>query len=118
MIKQDGESSLMQLKEEFRNYDSLRYEHDLQIAQIATEAGLRISADHWSSLLYGDLMHRAHMQSIVDRIDCSQLLKNAINEFRNILTNRDNHGNLREILNYLSHLNMEKQPKGNFFNVF
>lgn len=39
--KRDGDSSLMQLKEEFRTYDALRREHDAQIVQIATEAGLR-----------------------------------------------------------------------------
>ena len=61
VIKQDGQSSLMQLKEEFRNYDGLRAEHDAQIVQIAMEAGLRISPDQWSSLLYGDCKHRKHM---------------------------------------------------------
>lgn len=53
VIKRDGESSLMQLKPEFRDYDFLRLEHDKQIIQIALEAGLRISSDQWSSLLYG-----------------------------------------------------------------
>lgn len=47
MIKREGESSLMQLKEEFRDYGSLRHEHDKQIVQIALEAGLRISPDQW-----------------------------------------------------------------------
>lgn len=102
----------MQLKEEFRDYDLLRYEHDLQIVQIAMEAGLRVSVDQWSSLLYGDLTHRAHMQSIVDRINCSQLLKNAINEFKNILTRSEDHKNLTEILNYIGHLNTDEQPTG------
>ena len=45
----------MQLKEEFRTYETLRREHDAQIVQIATEAGLRIAPDQWSSLLYGNL---------------------------------------------------------------
>lgn len=54
----------MQLKEEYRNYDALRCEHDAQIVQIAFEAGLRISPEQWSSLLYGDPSHRAHMQSV------------------------------------------------------
>ena len=35
----------MQLKEEFRTYETLRREHDAQIVQIATEAGLRIAPD-------------------------------------------------------------------------
>ena len=53
VTKRDGDSSLMQLKEEFRTYETLRREHDAQIVQIATEAGLRIAPDQWSSLLYG-----------------------------------------------------------------
>jgi RING finger/CCCH-type zinc finger protein len=55
----------MQMKEQFRNYDSLRFEHDTQIVQIAMEAGLRISPDQWSSLLYGDSKHRAHMRMLI-----------------------------------------------------
>lgn len=58
----------MQLKEEFRSYDALRREHDSQIVQIATEAGLRISPEQWSSLLYGDTAHKSHMQSIIDKV--------------------------------------------------
>ena len=45
VTKREGDSSLMQLKEEFRTYESLRREHDSQIVQIATEAGLRIAPD-------------------------------------------------------------------------
>ncbi|KAK0416303.1 hypothetical protein QR680_012405 [Steinernema hermaphroditum] len=67
VFKREGESSLMELKEEFRNFEALRREHDAQIVQIATEAGLRISPDQWSSLLYGDAHHRSHMQSIIDK---------------------------------------------------
>ena len=52
VTKRDGDSSLMQLKDEFRTYETLRREHDTQIVQIATEAGLRIAPDQWSSLLY------------------------------------------------------------------
>jgi hypothetical protein len=37
VTKRDGDSSLMQLKEEFRTYENLRREHDTQIVQIATE---------------------------------------------------------------------------------
>ena len=62
VTKRDGDSSLMQLKEEFRTYDTLRREHDTQIVQIATEGGLRIAPDQWSSLLYGDSAHKSHMQ--------------------------------------------------------
>ena len=58
----------MQLKEEFRTYEALRREHDSQIVQIATEAGLRISPEQWSSLLYGDTAHKSHMQSIIDKV--------------------------------------------------
>jgi RING finger/CCCH-type zinc finger protein len=52
----------MQLKEQFRDYEALRAEHDAQIVQIAMETGLRISQDQWSSLLYGDSKHRTHMR--------------------------------------------------------
>ena len=58
----------MQLKEEFRTYEALRREHDAQIVHIAMEAGLRISPEQWSSLLYGDLIHKSHMQSIIDKV--------------------------------------------------
>ena len=37
VTKRDGDSSLMQLREELRNYESLRKEHDTQIVQIAIE---------------------------------------------------------------------------------
>uniref|UniRef100_A0A7E4VIX6 RING-type E3 ubiquitin transferase n=1 Tax=Panagrellus redivivus TaxID=6233 RepID=A0A7E4VIX6_PANRE len=90
VIKRDGESSLMQLKEEFREYESLRREHDSQIVQIALEAGLRISPDQWSALLYGDPHHRSHMQSIVDRLHSPQLLSNAIKELQS-LAERNTH---------------------------
>lgn len=70
--KREGDSSLMQLKEEFRTYEALRREHDAQIVQIATEAGLRIAPDQWSSLLYGDTAHKSHMQSIIDKLQTPQ----------------------------------------------
>lgn len=68
VTKRDEDSSLMQLKEEFRTYEALRREHDAQIVHIAMEAGLRISPEQWSSLLYGDLTHKSHMQSIIDKV--------------------------------------------------
>lgn len=68
VTKREEESSLMQLKDEFRTYEALRREHDSQIVQIATEAGLRISPEQWSSLLYGDTGHKSHMQSIIDKV--------------------------------------------------
>jgi len=46
----------MNLKDQFRDYEALRAEHDAQIVQIAMEAGLRISPDQWSSLLYGYIL--------------------------------------------------------------
>ena len=68
VTKREEESSLMQLKDEFRAYEALRREHDTQIVQIATEAGLRISPEQWSSLLYGDASHKSHMQSVIDKV--------------------------------------------------
>ncbi|CAG9761632.1 unnamed protein product [Ceutorhynchus assimilis] len=78
--KRDGDSSLMQLKEEFRTYDTLRREHDAQIVQIATEAGLRIAPDQWSALLYGDTAHKSHMQSIIDKLQTPQSFAQSVQE--------------------------------------
>lgn len=74
VTKRDEDSSLMQLKEEFRTYEALRREHDAQIVHIAMEAGLRISPEQWSSLLYGDLVHKSHMQSIIDKVSFIRLI--------------------------------------------
>lgn len=70
----------MQLKEEFRTYESLRREHDAQIVQIATEAGLRIAPDQWSALLYGDAVHKSQMQSIIDKLQTPQSFAQSIQE--------------------------------------
>lgn len=70
----------MQLKDEFRTYDALRREHDAQIVQIATEAGLRIAPDQWSSLLYGDSAHKSHMQSIIDKLQTPQSFGQSVQE--------------------------------------
>lgn len=70
----------MQLKEEFRTYESLRREHDAQIVQIATEAGLRIAPDQWSALLYGDTAHKSHMQSIIDKLQTPQSFAQSVQE--------------------------------------
>ncbi|XP_030763217.1 roquin-1 isoform X2 [Sitophilus oryzae] len=78
--KREGDSSLMQLKEEFRTYDALRREHDAQIVQIATEAGLRIAPDQWSALLYGDTAHKSHMQSIIDKLQTPQSFAQSVQE--------------------------------------
>ncbi|MFH4977774.1 hypothetical protein AB6A40_004483 [Gnathostoma spinigerum] len=80
VMKREGKSSLMQLKTEFRDYESLRREHDTQIVQVAMEAGLRISPDQWSSLLYGDQAHRSHMQSIIDKLQSPQAYGQLIQE--------------------------------------
>lgn len=70
----------MQLKEEFRTYEALRREHDAQIVQIATEAGLRIAPDQWSALLYGDTSHKSHMQSIIDKLQTPQSFAQSVQE--------------------------------------
>ena len=70
----------MQLKEEFRTYEALRREHDAQIVQIATEAGLRIAPDQWSALLYGDTAHKSHMQSIIDKLQTPQSFAQSVQE--------------------------------------
>lgn len=105
MSKREGDSSLMQLKEEFRTYDALRREHDAQIVQIATEAGLRIAPDQWSSLLYGDSAHKSHMQSIIDKLQTPQSFGQSVQELVIALQRTgDPHGlsNLRPSLELLA----------------
>lgn len=97
VTKRDEESSLMQLKEEFRCYEALRREHDSQIVQIATEAGLRISPEQWSSLLYGDTGHKSHMQSIIDKLQTPQSFLQSVNELIIALQRSGDPGNLSRL---------------------
>lgn len=50
---------------QLRSYDTLRREHDTQIIQVALDAGIQITPEHWSVLLYGDETHTPHLQSII-----------------------------------------------------
>uniref|UniRef100_A0AC35TIQ0 RING-type E3 ubiquitin transferase n=1 Tax=Rhabditophanes sp. KR3021 TaxID=114890 RepID=A0AC35TIQ0_9BILA len=98
VIKRDGESSLMRLKEEFRNYPGLRAEHDTQVVQIALEAKIRISPDQWSSLLYGDQDHKSHIQSIIDRLLSPMSFSDAVNELIDLNSKNDDLLNLKGLL--------------------
>ena len=90
VLKRDGESSLMQLKEEYRDYARLRREHDTQIVQIALEAGLHISADAFSFLLYGDSSHRECMEGILDAVEASpQSVNQSVGELRALVARND-----------------------------
>ncbi|CAH1787534.1 unnamed protein product [Owenia fusiformis] len=100
VTKRNEESSLMELKEEFRIYDSLRREHDAQIVQIATEAGLRIAPDQWSSLLYGDAIHKSHMQSIVDKLQNPESFNQSVDELMIVLQRSNDPGNLTRLHEY------------------
>ncbi|GAB6031532.1 hypothetical protein CHUAL_009300 [Chamberlinius hualienensis] len=102
--KREGDSSLMQLKEEFRTYESLRREHDAQIVQIATEAGLRIAPDQWSSLLYGDTNHKSHMQSIIDKLQTPQSFAQSVQELVIALQRTSDLGNLSALRPHLEQL--------------
>ncbi|KAJ8981205.1 hypothetical protein NQ317_014849 [Molorchus minor] len=99
--KREGDSSLMQLKEEFRTYDALRREHDAQIVQIATEAGLRIAPDQWSALLYGDTAHKSHMQSIIDKLQTPQSFAQSVQELVIALQRTGDPGKLSILRNHL-----------------
>lgn len=99
--KREGDSSLMQLKEEFRTYDALRREHDAQIVQIATEAGLRIAPDQWSALLYGDTAHKSHMQSIIDKLQTPQSFAQSVQELVIALQRTGDPGNLSVLRSHL-----------------
>lgn len=99
--KREGDSSLMQLKEEFRTYEALRREHDAQIVQIATEAGLRIAPDQWSSLLYGDTTHKSHMQSIIDKLQTPQSFAQSVQELLIALQRTGDPGKLSVLRSHL-----------------
>lgn len=102
--KREGDSSLMQLKEEFRNYEALRREHDAQIVQIATEAGLRIAPDQWSSLLYGNTSHKSHMQSICDTLQTPSSFAQSVQELVLALQRTGDPTNLSNLRPHLKHL--------------
>lgn len=102
--KREGDSSLMQLKEEYRTYEALRREHDAQIVQIATEAGLRIAPDQWSSLLYGDTAHKSHMQSIIDKLQTPQSFEQSVQELVIALQRTGDPANLSGLRTHLKHL--------------
>ncbi|KAM8710889.1 hypothetical protein ACLKA7_017505 [Drosophila subpalustris] len=102
--KREADSSLMQLKEEFRTYDALRREHDAQIVQIATEAGLRIAPEQWSSLLYGDIAHKSHMQSIIDKLQTPSSFAQSVQELVIALQRTSDPAKLSQLHNHLQHL--------------
>ena len=110
VTKRDGDSSLMRLKEEFLLYEDLRKEHDTQIVQIAREAGLRIAPDQWSALLYGDQVHKSHMQSIIDRLQSGVSFSQCITDLNLALQRSNDPGNIQGLFmhfKYLSDLNTE-----------
>lgn len=102
--KREGDSSLMQLKEEFRTYEALRREHDTQIVQIATEAGLRIAPDQWSSLLYGDTTHKSHMQSINDKLQTPESFSQSVQELVLALQRTSDPAHLSNLQPFLKYL--------------
>ncbi|XP_053267347.1 roquin-2 isoform X2 [Pleuronectes platessa] len=101
VTKRDEDSSLMQLKEEFRTYEALRREHDAQIVHIAMEAGLRISPEQWSSLLYGDLVHKSHMQSIIDKLQSPESFAKSVQELTIVLQRTGDPANLTSLRQHL-----------------
>lgn len=92
--KREGDSSLLVLKEEFRTYDALRRKHDSEMVQIATEAGLYISPEQWSSILYGDSVHSSYMQSIIAKLQTPQSFSQSIDELVIALQRNGDPGNL------------------------
>uniref|UniRef100_A0A8D2LUY4 RING-type E3 ubiquitin transferase n=1 Tax=Varanus komodoensis TaxID=61221 RepID=A0A8D2LUY4_VARKO len=111
VTKRDEDSSLMQLKEEFRSYEALRREHDAQIVHIAMEAGLRISPEQWSSLLYGDLAHKSHMQSIIDKLQSPESFAKSVQELTIVLQRTADPANLNRLRPHLELLaNIDPNP--------
>ena len=104
VTKREANSSLMQLKEEFRTYKSLRKEHDSQIVQIATEAGLRIAPDQWSALLYGDPDHKSDMQSLIDKQQSPLSFGQSVQELMIALQRTSDPANLSALRGHLKNL--------------
>ncbi|XP_070532813.1 roquin-1-like isoform X2 [Ptychodera flava] len=100
VTKREEDSSLMQLKEEFCSYEALRREHDSQIVQIAMEAGLRISPEQWSSLLYGDAAHKSHMQSIIDKLQTPASFAASVQELSIALQRSGDPANLAKLTSH------------------
>ncbi|KAK3730053.1 hypothetical protein QZH41_009555, partial [Actinostola sp. cb2023] len=96
----------------FRTYDALRREHDAQIVQIAMEAGLRISPEQWSSVLYGDLDHKSHMQSIIDKLQTPQSFSQSIVELIFALQRSNDPGELIKLRPHFELLsNIDASPE-------
>lgn len=108
----------MQLKEEFRTYEALRREHDAQIVQIATEAGLRIAPDQWSALLYGDTAHKSHMQSIIDKLQTPQSFAQSVQELVIALQRTPDPGQLSGLRPQLELLAAIDPSPGSRYSVF
>jgi RING finger/CCCH-type zinc finger protein len=109
----------MQLKEEFRAYEALRREHDAQIVQIATEAGLRIAPDQWSALLYGDTAHKSHMQSIIDKLQSPQSFAQSVQELVIALQRTSDPGNLSVLRPHLELLaGIDPNPGLNHLSLY
>ncbi|XP_047135628.1 roquin-1 isoform X1 [Hydra vulgaris] len=115
VTKRDGDSSLLQLHEKYQTYSALRKEHDAQIVQIAMEAGLHISPEQWSALLYGDDDHKSHMQSIIDKLQTPASFSSSIQELIIALQRTDDPHNLQDLQIHLEKLasidpNPEAEP--------
>ena len=72
--------------------------------QIATEAGLRIAPDQWSSLLYGDPVHKSHMQSIIDKLQTPQSFVQSVQELVIALQRTGDPGQLTALRPHLDQL--------------
>ena len=68
-VSEDGKiPSLVELKHEYANYESLRRQHDAHIIQIGMEYGIQMTAEKWSQMLYEDSDHIFEMQSLIDKL--------------------------------------------------
>jgi len=113
VTKREGDSSLLQLHEKFRAETALRKEHDTQIVHIAMEAGLHISPEQWSALLYGDDEHKSHMQSIIDKLQTPASFSSSIQELIMALQKTNDPADLQRLRFDLEHLaNIDPSSEG------
>ncbi|CAF4624977.1 unnamed protein product, partial [Rotaria sp. Silwood2] len=84
-IEQVGESSSMQLKAAFQNYESLRRVYDSKIIEMAMQRGFYMTPEQWPLLLYGYTTHVSIIDPIIDKLLTKTSFQTAIQQYQPML---------------------------------
>ena len=122
--KRDNDTSLIELKREYSKYESLRRQHDAQIIQIGIDAGIRMTPEKWSQVLYGDSDHKSEMQSIIDKLQSVHTIDDLIGSIYEKLESYGLRGlssmfdEVRVDFEFIASINFEKKlPKPINFSI-